>query len=339
MSRILRASVVLFVVWHVNSVPVVGQEKQQQGTPQGAQGPRTLGSPGEDYRIGPGDMLMVSVFGLKEFEQGARVSNSGKIHLTHVGILNVSDKTVAEVEHQVAAKLREKELVRDPWVKIRMAEYRAHPVYILGEVMQPGQFILTGEMYLTDLITQALGFNEVASPVGYLYRRKPVATRGDAKGNGPQGASDLAESVTVEAIPIDFQKLQDNPDQNVRLRAGDVLYCPERRRVFYFVLGEVLKPGLYELPHDKQVLLSQAIAQSGGPARTAKLSKGILVRYDVQGRREEIAFDFAAVMQGRQPDLPIRLNDVIFVPGSTIKTLGYGLLGIVPGVVGGNIIQ
>jgi len=48
---------------------------------------------------------------------------------------------------------------------------------------------------------------------------------------------------------------------------------------------------------------------------------------------EQRPFDFEAVLRGRQPDWPIQVNDIIFVPGSNAKTVGYGLLGMLPNIV------
>ena len=111
--------------------------------------------------------------------------------------------------------------MNEAWVNVRVDQYRAQPVYVLGEVMSPGQFVIKDEMYLTDLITLSGGFNEKATPTGFLYRRRePVA--GAPAGDVP----------TDDAIAIDFAALNEGtrPELNVKLRGGDVLYVPERRR-------------------------------------------------------------------------------------------------------------
>jgi len=68
------------------------------------------------------------------------------------------------------------------------------------------------------------------------------------------------------------------------------------------------------------------------------MSDGLLVRYDEQGNRKEIPVDFAAILDGRQPDFPIQPNDIIFIPGSTAKNVGYGMLGIIPSLLTKTII-
>lgn len=278
--------------------------------------PEAAREPG--YRIGPGDLLSIGVSNVKQFDQTVRVSNTGKIHVPFLGVLKVADMTPSELERLVTERLREDGLVKDPWVSVSIQQYRAQPVYILGEVMDPGQFVIRDEMYLIDLITLAGGFNDVATPVGFLYRRRPDAGTADAQPD--------------EAIEINFRALNEGlqPELNVKLRGGDVLYVPQRRKEFFYVVGDVNQPGAYELPDPAMMLSSQAVAKAGGPMRTAKLSKAILVRFDEQGRRLELPVDIKAVFEGRKPEVRILPNDILFVPGSTAKTLAYGLLGAVP---------
>jgi polysaccharide biosynthesis/export protein len=286
-----------------------------------------------DYRIGPGDVLYISVLGMNELNQTIRISNSGKIHVPHLGVMKVNDKTPSELEALIAAQLVQRELVKKPWVQVRVVEYRAHPVYILGEVMQPGQFLMKDEMYLSDLISLAAGFNDVATPVGYLYRR--AIPQADAEG---KGSLDISQS--EEAIEIDFRKLYDGskPELNVKLRGGDVLYVPQRKQNYYFVVGDIQSPKAYEISFQQEILASQAIAKAGGPLKTAKLSKSILVRYEQDGSRKEQTVDFGAILKGRKPDFPVRPNDIIFIPGSSAKTLGYGLLGVLPSAAAGVLL-
>lgn len=325
--------------------PVLAQATVSAQLPDSqAATPRPRPEESSDYRVGPGDLLVIQVFGVSEFGQGVRVSNSGKVNLSHLGIVNVAGKTVAQLESELGVKLRDKGLVRDPWVLVKVAEYRAYPVYILGEVMTPGQFVLKRAMMLRDLVVLGQGFNSKASPIGFLYRMKPHEAKTPDDGTGSNAAAAPGESAATEVIKVDFRELESNPELNVQLRAGDVLYCPERRKAHYFVVGEVMVPGRYEMEeplYDQEsnvggstmLRLTQALAKAGGPAKTAKLSKALLVRYGPNLDRQEIALDFDAVLKGKQPDIEVRLNDIIFIPGSTAKTLAYGLLGTLPAIV------
>jgi polysaccharide export outer membrane protein len=290
----------------------------------------------DSYRIGPGDLLTMTVFGLPELGQAVRVSNSGKAHFSHLGILVVAGKTAPELRAQIHTLLKDKGLVNEPWVTLKVSEVRAHPVYVLGEVMTPGQYQISTEMYLSDLVTLSMGFNEVASPTGFLYRRKAHPATGQF-----DPATD-PDNDQMEAIPVNFRALQagTDPALNVKLRGGDILYVPERRKEYYFIVGDVRTPGLFELePGQRSLLLSQALARAGGPTRTAKASKTLLVRYDQKGHREERVLDFGAIMRGKSPDITLQFGDVVFVPGSGAKTAGLAFLGVIPGVVQGRVVQ
>ncbi len=323
--RVLPALVLGLSV--VLATPSYAQEAAPAASATSAAAPAPAGTePG--YRIGPGDLLSIAVSNIKQFEQTVRVSNTGKIHVPFLGVIKVADRTPSGLERHLAERLRTEGLVKDPWVGVSIQQYRAQPVYILGEVMDPGQFVIRDEMYLIDLITLAGGFNDVATPVGYLYRRR---SDGAAATNGTNGGAADA-SAADEAVEIDFRALNEGnrPDLNVKLRGGDVLYVPQRRKEHFFVVGDVNQPGAYEFPDPPTLLSSQAIAKAGGPMRTAKLAKAIVVRFDESGRRLEMPVDIKAVFEGRKPEVSIQPNDIIFVPGSTAKTLAYGLLGAVP---------
>jgi polysaccharide export outer membrane protein len=313
----------------LTTLPVTAWAQDPAAAPAAAASEAPARDPG--YRIGPGDLLSIAVSNIKQFEQTVRVSNTGKIHVPFLGVLKVADLTPTELERSLADRLRSEGLVKDPWVGVAIQQYRAQPVYILGEVMDPGQYVIRDEMYLIDLITLSGGFNDVATPVGYLYRRRP-------EGEQPAAAAGT-DVLGDDAIEIDFRALNEGkrPDLNLKLRGGDVLYVPQRRKQHFFVVGDVNKPGAYEMAGPATLLSSQAVSKAGGPSRTAKMSKGVLVRFDETGARQEIPVDFKAVLEGRKPEIPIKPNDIIFIPGSGAKNLAYGLLGAVPWAVEASV--
>jgi len=127
-------------------------------------------------------------------------------------------------------------------------------------------------------------------------------------------------------------------DLNVPITGGDVVQIPERHIERFFVIGDVNRPGAYELPREEELFISQALAEAGGPMRTAKASKAVLVRWDEEGRRQELAVNVEDILKGKQPDMALHPNDVLFLPGSTAKSIGYGLLGVIPGTLSNTIV-
>jgi polysaccharide biosynthesis/export protein len=285
-----------------------------------------------DYRLGPGDVLKIGVYGVPELGRSTRISNSGKLHFPGVGVMMVAGMTQGDLSEEITKRLRESGQVKNPVVEVVVQQYRAQPVYILGEVMMPGQFVISDEMRVLDLLTLAAGFNEVASKTGYLYRRKL---------KDPNSASPSPEATSEdEAIPLDFPAITSgsHPELNLALRGGDILYVPVSPKKRYFVIGEVFKTGVFDLDSDEHLLASAALARAGGPQPTAKLTKGFVVRYKEKGEREEIAVDFGAILHGKKQDFEIHANDIIFIPGDAVKTLGYGLLTNLPSSAGRALV-
>jgi protein involved in polysaccharide export with SLBB domain len=129
-------------------------------------------------------------------------------------------------------------------------------------------------------------------------------------------------------IPINLKPLKEGRffEVSTPMKKGDVLIIPQRQMNTFFVVGDVIDPHNFLYPPGAALTVSQAISWAQGPTPTAKMSEGMLVRYDTQGNRQELKVDYAAILSGRQPDFPIQPNDVVFIPGSTVKTIAHGLV-------------
>jgi len=281
-----------------------------------------------DYRLGPGDSVQITLVGLDNLSlKKVTVSNSGKIHLPYLGVIPVTDLTPAELEADIAARLRNQKLVKEPQVQVLITEYRAQPVYILGEVGMPGQYVLRDKAYLMDLLTWAAGVNDVARNYGFLYRRNP--NHRTPEPGEPDSKEPLYTVTKVDLTSL----LKGGPlGLDIVLQGGDLFHVPKRETEFFFVVGDVNRTGSFTIPQAETILVSRALATAGGPQKTAKLSKGVLVRLNEAGQRQEIPLDFGAIFKGKKPDFPIKPNDIIFIPGSQVKTIGMGLMGILPSV-------
>ena len=196
-------------------------------------------------------------------------------------------------------------------------------------------------MTLMDLVFIAGGIDFTAANKGFLHRRtsagapawRPTQVQADFRGAArPRPA---VASQGAEVVEIDLRPMKDGSviERNITLRNGDVFYVPRRKIEVVYVIGDVISAGAFELPEDKPLTASKAISWAGGPSKTAKMKNGILMRYDADGTRRELPVDFAAVLRGDQPDVEVRPNDIIFLPGSHGKTLGLGFLNSIPNVL------
>jgi len=291
---------------------------------------------GADYRVGVGDLLEISVFGFDQFHKTLRIGGAGTIRLPLLEEVAVEGRTVSEIEEMLSRLLKEAELFKDPDVNVKVQEYRSQTVFVLGRVRQPGQYHLTRPSRLIDVLSMAGGVQDERADDRAIIERY----RESAEATNSSAAADPAAKKPVETISVDLEELLENGDLSLNhwVLDGDVVTVPEREIKEFFIIGEVNRPGAFEMDPDEGLLLSQALARAGGPMKTAKLGKGILARFGKEGEREEIAINVEKILEGKEEDVPIMPDDVIFIPGSTFKSIGYGLLGAIPRTVSETIV-
>jgi polysaccharide export outer membrane protein len=291
--------------------------------------------------VGPGDLLSIYVSGVTAFDQSTRISNSGRIHVPYVGIILVAGLTTVEMEVEIARLIEERELIKVPAVRVRVEDARAQPVYVIGAVSLPGQFVITTEMYLLDLLGKAGGLQPAADAKAFVYRQTITQPHVDVRlvdwttvppVEPPEAMSAKHKPLQPETIEIDLEALSagSRPELNLRLQSGDVLYVPTRRARNFFVVGDVITPGTYTLPRYGTITAAQALIYAGGPMPTAKTSKGFIMRHDEKGERQTLEFDFREILQGKEPDIVVQTDDIIFIPTSNVRTIGIGLLNLMP---------
>jgi polysaccharide export outer membrane protein len=108
------------------------------------------------YRLGAGDGIRVTVYGLDVANKSYAVGDGGTISVPLVGQLAVTGKTVLEVETMLAAALRDKQLLNAPSVSVEVERYRQF--FILGEVQKPGQYPYVPGMSVLTAVSIAGGY-------------------------------------------------------------------------------------------------------------------------------------------------------------------------------------
>src|SRR5687767_240769 len=87
-----------------------------------------------DYRLGPGDLLRVNVFGSPELSGEVRVSETGNITYPLIGQVQVAGKSPAQVEAQLVSQFTGGGYLRNPQVSVLVVEYRSQKVSVMGHV-------------------------------------------------------------------------------------------------------------------------------------------------------------------------------------------------------------
>lgn len=244
-----------------------------------------------EYRLGPGDVLRISVFGYPDMTLEAIVSPDGTVS-TAFDSVEVGGLTLKEA----VTTIRElyAEYIRDPKVSVNVKEYRTGRVKVLGGVMKPAIYTFPAYKALTagEVIAMAGGFSDKAdSKTIYVIKENN------------QDSAMMVKS---------FHDLLVDKGEDPLLSDGDVVYVPEREGGV-LVLGEVARPGQYPLVRDMKVM--DAIAQAGGPKEGARVDRASLTR-DVSGTREvmDIPLDKLLVTNNSQGNVLLQDGDMIYIP-------------------------
>lgn len=248
-----------------------------------------------DYMVGPGDVLDIRVWDHEDLNRVVEISQEGAFSFPFVGIVEVSNHSVVEIEKELAQKLSDGYIVA-PQVTISVSEYRNQKVFVFGEVNRPGSYILKHKSHLLEIISEAGGFTGQRGTVCTIVR--PEKTVDKIK------PTSIKEAKENEIIKIDLDLLISGSKENppFYISPGDSIYVDESEKIF--VTGEVQAPGQFRWK--KGLTVRQAVSLAGGGTPRASLNRIRIIRTN-QG--EESTF---------KPNLgdPVLPDDIIKVPES-----------------------
>lgn len=248
-----------------------------------------------DYKIGPKDLLEISVFGLDELNKTVRVSEEGQITLPLLGEIEVEGLTKVELERKISQLLEEKYL-QNPQVTIFIREYQSKRVSLLGAVKNPGPYEILGRQTLLQIISQAGGLTAEAGKEIIVIRQLPDAS-----------------SISLK-ISIDDLILKGDPKLNIPLLPSDIVNIPIDKIVNVYVFGQVRNPGALNVKRSNIPTLLRAIAQAGGFSERASKGGVIIKRVDESGKEESIKVNVKDIIKGKRKDVQLKENDVVIVP-------------------------
>jgi polysaccharide biosynthesis/export protein len=282
---------------------------------------------GDAYQVGPGDSLLLAVYGHPELSiaayTGAGVSggraagfiidNDGSIQFPLVGSLHVAGKTSDELRKLLETQLAT--FLREPKVTVQVSWNGSIRYYLLGQFREPGLKYTDRPMRLMEAL--ALGGSielERAS-----LRGAYVARAG-------------------KRLPINFHRLLREGDlrQNVPLRTGDVVFVPDNAGDQVFVFGGVMGEragGLGAVPFVNGSLdILQALAQAGFGFR--ERSQGVLSETHVirsEGDRGTLFIvDVERILDGEAASFHLMPGDIIFVPTTALTDWNNAMQQILP---------
>jgi polysaccharide export outer membrane protein len=279
------------VVEPVTTVPGNGAKPLAQVTPLPPAGTQDR----DKLRIGPGDLLEVSVYGVPDFKQEGRIGDSGEIMLPLIGSVTLGGLTVDEAQTKVAQALVAGGYFRDPHVMVLIKDFASQGISVMGEVDKPGVYPAMSTRRLYDLVSQAGGFTPKAGKlVTITHRDHPTEPENIVLTNDP--AKSMASNVVVY------------PGDTIVVSKAGIVY----------VVGDVGRPGGFVMENGEKMTVLQAIAMAQGVNRTAALGSARLIRRS-NGKPEEIKVPLKGIMSAKANDVDLMPEDILFIPGSMAK--------------------
>jgi protein involved in polysaccharide export with SLBB domain len=237
----------------------------------------------QDYVLGPGDTVRVQLFGnvngIYEFE----VSRDGVLNLPEIGPITVAGLPFSEFRQDLHERVRE--MLIGTQVSVTMGQLRTIRVFVLGDVKQPGSYVVSGLATMSSALYQGGGISKIGTLRDVqLKRNGRVASR------------------------LDLYELLLNGDtsSDMRLQPGDVIFVPPIGNTVR-VAGAVKRPAIYETKGKTSVAAIIRIA--GGLTADAYAGGVQLERID--GDRKTVAVDLS---DDADANLLVRSGDTVLVP-------------------------
>ncbi len=236
----------------------------------------------DDYLVGAGDVVRITVFQNRDLDVEARVSENGVISFPLVGVVKIGGLSPTAAEQLIAKRLRDGNFLQNPQVTLNITQFRSQQVAVLGNVTRAGRY---------PLETTGMRLSEVLALAG---------------GVAPTGADEVivvtGREGRMQRIEVDLVDLFTGGDltKDLVMRAGDVIFV--NRAPNYYIYGQVQRPGMYVV--DRGMTVAQAIAKGGGLTLRGT-DKGVRIQ-------RRYANKSVQVIEPKLED-PIRPDDLVFV--------------------------
>lgn len=293
---------------------------------------KLLSAAPQPYTVGAGDVLQIVVWDHPEIaaamgtgqsqastrpgdpSSGFVVDQAGDLSFPYAGTMHVAGLRAEEVQRRLTTALA-RYFVK-PQVTVRMASYRAHEVYVDGEVRNPGVVAVNDvPLSLYEAVSRAGGFADTAD------QSDLVLVRG-----GSSHRIDLTQMLANGVSP-----------SRLYLQPGDLLRVIARDENDVYVMGEVNKPVSAIPRRTGRITLADAIAQAGSVnSSTADAAQMFVIRGSLSSTPQVFHLD------GRSPvamlvakEFDLQPKDVVYVDGNGLVRFNRVLTLLIPAINAG----
>lgn len=245
----------------------------------------------QNYRLGPGDEIIIDIWGNSEDNIRAEISPDGKIVISQIGPVYLNGMTVAEANNHIKNLFARKYsgIGTDTDVNLTLGKIRSIQIDVMGEVSTPGSFRLSPFSNVFHAIYSAGGINDIGT-----MRNIQVLRNGKIISN-----LDLYDYI-----------FKGKDTGNIRLQEGDVVIVPPYSELVN-VTGNVKRPMYYELKPSEN--LSKLLEYAGGFAGDAYSD---VVRVERLNGTEKIMY---TIDKSQFPSYTLADGDVVTIGSVTNK--------------------
>lgn len=326
----------------------------------------------QNYRLGPGDAVIIDIYGASQKTIQSTVSPDGEVTIEGYGPVNVSGLTVAQANARLRNTLGSR--YRSSRVKLTVGQTKTIMVNVMGEVKAPGTYTLSAFATVFHALYMAGGTNDLGTLRNIkVYRNNRLVTvvdiydyilNGKLTGNVRLsdndvivvGPYDCLVTVTGKVKRPMIYEMKKNESVNSILKysggfTGDAYkksvrvnrktgreYAVYNVEEFDFssfrvddgdsisvdsilpryantveVKGAVFRPGMYNLGEQVNSVRT-LVEHAEGMTEDAFTNRAVMHRMKKDRTLEVIAVDIAGIMDGKVPDIPLKENDVLFIP-------------------------
>lgn len=222
-----------------------------------------------DYVIGPGDELLIQVWGQVTLNSRYTVDRAGSIYIPQVGTLHVAGLTFAQLPGYLKAQFGR--IFRNFDLNVNMGQLRSIQVFVVGQARRPGSYTISSLSTLTNALFATGG----PTPAGSM---RHIQLKRDGK----------------VVVDFDLYDLLEHGDKShdAQLLPGDVIYIPPVGPQVA-VAGSVNAPAIYELKSANSTTVADVVELAAGLTSVASGEKVRLERVDESRMRSvtEVSLD------------------------------------------------
>jgi len=288
-----------------------------------AKGPRTV--PAAErldevdfrYRVRSGDTLNISIPYEADTSKSVPVQPDGYIRY----LFDIEVMAAGLTHKQLAAVLNQMpdQYFVDPQVTLLGTSFAGNSVFVMGPVRRPGPPAIQNDTRLLDVLATAGALGMVTTTAD----SETGSVRADTREIIDLENAYIARGDTI--LDVDFRRLLIGRDMsmNILLKPKDFVFLPSiygsEKKIY--ICGHVRNPMVYRYADQKALTFLEAILEAGGTLTpdgggeagrdSAMDRRCYIVR---KGEREPLVVDYAAIREGREPDVAMQPGDILFVP-------------------------